>query len=85
MEDSIHNIRLLFGWTLFIDKGVGRCDIQLYSRWEGIGQAEFPQRQRQLDIVYYRRYNTIYGMAWQATILSHTFRSATANRIVKGE
>jgi len=50
-----YNIRL-FGWTLFFHKDAWSCDIQFYNS------------QRQLDIVWWRRFNTKYGMAWSCII-----------------
>ncbi len=44
------NARLLFGWTLFYHKDAWSWDIHLYK--EG----------RQIDLVYWRRYNTLCGM-----------------------
>ncbi len=66
------NIRLLFGWTLYYHKDAWSCDIQLYKSC------------RQLDLVWWRGYNTIYGRAWKAVILVIAFRNAIATKARKG-
>ena len=62
------NIHLLFGWILFYHKDIWSCDIQLYNS------------KKQLDIVWWRRYNTIYGIAWITTIFGFTIKSAIARK-----
>ena len=57
-----YNIHLLFGWTLFFHKDTWSCDIQLYNS------------KRQLDLVRWRRYNTLFGMAWSAIIFGINFK-----------
>ena len=61
-----YNIRLLFGWTFFYHKDAWSCDVQLYKP------------NRQLDLVYWRRYNTLYGMAWVCVVFGITIKSDSA-------
>lgn len=66
------NARLLFGWILFFHKDAWRCDIQLYNS------------KKQLDLVWWRRFNSLYGLAWVAVILGITLRNRVANKARKG-
>ena len=66
------NIHLPFGWILFFHKDVGSCDIQLYNS------------NRQLDLVWWHRYNTLYGMAWICVIFGITIESVIAKLASKG-
>ncbi len=77
------NKRLLFGWFFFFHKDGGSCDIQLYGPWHRVGLSEFPQRSKQLDIVRWRCYNTLYGRTWSATIFGITIRQTIARGIWK--
>ena len=61
-----HNIHLLFGWSLFFHKDAWSCDIKIYNS------------KRQLDLVWWRRYNTLNGMAWSAIIFGVIIQSAIA-------
>jgi len=69
-----HNIRLPFGWSLISHK-----DAYLYYI------ALFTKRQI-FDLIYWERYNTLYGMAWLVIILGITIKSTIARKAceVKG-
>ncbi len=62
------NLCLLFGWVLFFHKDAWSCDIQLYNS------------KRQIDLVWWRCYNTLYGMAWAAIVFGVTIQSAIARK-----
>ena len=62
------NIHLVFGWRLFCHKDGGSCDIQLYKTC------------KQLNLFWWRRYNTLYGMAWIAVILGIPIKSPLARK-----
>lgn len=63
-----HNIRLPFGWTLFIHKDAWSCDIQISNQ------------NSKLDLLWWRRYNTLYGMAWKVIVMGLTVKSAIASK-----
>lgn len=62
------NLHLLFGWVLFYHKDAGRLDVQLYNS------------ERQVTLIRWCKYNTIYGMAWIATIFGVVFKSGIAKK-----
>ncbi|MBU0598957.1 hypothetical protein KKF61_08305 [Patescibacteria group bacterium] len=63
-----YNIHLILGWILFYHKDAWSCDVQLYKT------------NKQVNLVWWRRYNTIYGMAWMATIFGIGIMSPTARK-----
>lgn len=58
----------LFGWSLFYHKDTWTCDVQLYGP------------KREIDVASWNKYNTIYGMAWVATIFGVVIKSAIAKK-----
>lgn len=67
-----YNISLPFRWTLFFHKDRWSCDVRLYKPGKLI------------ELVWFRRYNTLYGMAWIVVILGVNFQSIVARKAAKG-
>jgi len=79
-----YNVRLPFGLNLFYHKDAWSLDIQLLGPWRKVGTQEYPQIRKQIDIAWWKRYNTLYGKAWRAIVLGVQVWSSTARRARKG-
>ncbi len=74
------NLTLPFGWWLFYCKDAWSCDIILFGQWHRVGVSEYPQRRELLNIFKWKRYNTLYGIAWSAIIFGIIIKSAIARK-----